>query len=51
MRPQYFSDTVVTYKAELTKEVFKHEMDKLSNDMKQDQFENFATSSSSSLCG
>lgn len=44
MRPQYFSDTVVTYKAELTKEVFKHEMDKLSNDMKQDQFENFATS-------
>lgn len=42
--PQYFSDTVVTYKAELTKEIFRNEMDKLSYDMKQDLFENFATS-------
>lgn len=42
--PQYFSDTVVTCKTELTKEVFRHEMDKLSNYRRQDLFENFATS-------
>ena len=42
--PQYFSDTVVTYKTELTEEIFRYEMDKLSNTMKQDLFENFATS-------
>ena len=42
--PQYFSDSVVTYKSELTKEVFRNEMDKLSKDMKQDLFENFVTS-------
>ena len=41
MNSQYFSDTVVSYKVELTEELFRYEMDKLSDNMKQDLFENF----------
>lgn len=43
-RPQKFSDSKVVRKAELTKEVFQYQMDRLSNDMKQDQFENLTRS-------
>lgn len=43
-RPQKFSDSKVARKAELTKEVFQYQMDRLSNDMKQDQFENLTRS-------
>ena len=39
-----FSDSKVVRKAELTKEVFQYQMDRLSNDMKQDQFENLTRS-------
>lgn len=44
MNSQYFSDTVVSYKVELTEELFRYEMDKLSDNMKQDLFENFVAS-------
>lgn len=43
-RPWKFSDSKVVRKAELTKEVFQYQMDRLSNDMKQDQFENLTRS-------
>ena len=43
-RPEKFSDSKVVRKAELTKEVFQYQMDRLSNDMKQDQFENLTRS-------
>lgn len=44
MNSQYFSDTVVSYKVELTEELFRYEMDKLSDNMKRDLFENFVAS-------
>jgi len=43
-RPEYFSDTKVVYKATLTEEHFQYVMDRLSNDMKQDLFENLTKS-------
>ena len=43
-RSEKFSDSKVVRKAELTKEVFQYQMDRLSNDMKQDQFENLTRS-------
>ena len=43
-RPQKFSDSKVVRKAELTKEIFQYQMDRLSNDMKQDPFENLTRS-------
>lgn len=43
-RPEYFSDTKVVYKATLTEEQFQYIMDRLSNDMKQDLFENLTKS-------
>ena len=43
-RPEYFSDTKVVYKATLTEEQFQYLMGRLSNDMKQDLFENLTKS-------
>lgn len=43
-RPEYFSDTKVVYKATLKEEQFQYIMDRLSNDMKQDLFENLTKS-------
>lgn len=43
-RPEYFSDTKVVYKITMTKEVFQYQLDRLSNDMKQDQFEKLTKS-------
>ncbi len=43
-RPDYFSDTKVVYKATLKEEQFQYIMDRLSNDMKQDLFENLTKS-------
>ena len=43
-RPEYFSDTKVVYKAALKEEQFQYIMDRLSNDMKQDLFENLTKS-------
>jgi len=43
-RPMKFSDSKVVQKAELTKELFQYQMDRLSNDMKQDIFENLVKS-------
>lgn len=43
-RPGKFSDSKVVKKAELTKELFQYQMDRLSNDMKQDLFENLTKS-------
>lgn len=43
-RPEYFSDTKVVYKSTLTEEHFQYIMDRLSNDMKQDLFENLTKS-------
>lgn len=43
-RPWKFSDSKVVKKAELTKELFQYQMDRLSNDMKQDLFENLTKS-------
>lgn len=43
-RPEKFSDSKVVRKMELTKEVFQYQMDRLSADMKQDQFENLTRS-------
>ena len=43
-RPEYFSDTKVVYKATLREEQFKYIMDRLSNDMKHDLFENLTKS-------
>lgn len=39
LRPYYFSDSKT--ECSLTKEVFEYQLDKLSADMKQDEFENF----------
>ena len=44
LRPEYFSDTRVVYKATLKEEQFQYIMDRLSNDMKQDLFENLTKS-------
>ena len=43
-RPEYFSDTKVVYKATLKEEQFQFIMDRLSNDMKHDLFENLTKS-------
>ena len=43
-RPWKFSDSKVVQKAELTKELFQYQMDRLSNDEKQDLFENLTKS-------
>lgn len=43
-RPWKFSDSKVVQKAVLTKEQFQYQMDRLSNDMKQDLFENLTKS-------
>lgn len=43
-RPCKFSDSKVVKKAELTKELFQYQMDRLSKDMKQDLFENLTKS-------
>lgn len=43
-RPWKFSDSKIVQKAELTKELFQYQMDRLSNDMKQDLFENLTKS-------
>lgn len=43
-RPWKFFDSKVVRKAELTKKVFQYQMDRLSADMKQDQFENLTCS-------
>lgn len=43
-RPWKSSDSKVVQKAELTKELFPNQMDRLSNDMKQDLFENLTKS-------
>lgn len=39
LRPYFFSDS--TIECSLTKEVFEYQLEKLSADMKQDEFENF----------
>ena len=44
LRSEYFSDTKVVYKATLKEEQFQYIMDRLSNDMKQDLFENLTKS-------
>lgn len=38
-RPEYFSDSKITYKYQLTKEVLQFQLSRLSTDMKQDLFE------------
>lgn len=43
-RPELFSDTKVINKITLTKEVFQYQLERLSNDMKQDQFEKLTRS-------
>jgi len=40
-RPEYFSDSKVTYDVILTKEVLAYELEKISTNQKQDLFENF----------
>jgi len=38
-RPEYFSDSEITYSIKLTREQLSFELDKLSSNQKQDEFE------------
>ncbi len=38
-RPEYFSDSEITYSVKLTREQLSFELDKLSSNQKQDEFE------------
>lgn len=42
IRPEYFSDSEVIYETELTREVLSYELEKISTNQKQDQFERLA---------
>ncbi|REC44006.1 hypothetical protein [Chryseobacterium sp. 5_R23647] len=42
IRPEYFSDSEIIFETELTKEVLSYELETISTNQKQDQFERLA---------